>query len=118
MRRIIQDLSDSYRELPTAIVGAMFLALLTLAIMLALGLFTGCAHSRAGLAREQAAFQVSTNVVTQVHALVPFTPAPTNYLAESVLAAISAGLTAWNVSQHRRLKLLENGKTTPKAPTP
>ncbi len=80
-------------------------------------LSTGCAHTRAGLAREQAAYTAGTNFIAGVQPVVRYAPPPFNSLAEAFLAAMTAGLTAWNASQHRRIKQLET-RTNGAKPTP
>ncbi len=115
MRRVLHNLNEAYHDTPPALLRSVLAGLVVLLAMIAVATQIGCAHTAAGLQREQAAYQVSTNVVAQVHTLVPYVPPPTNYLAEAVLAAVSAGLASWNASQHRRIKQLES-KTNGKPP--
>lgn len=70
----------------------------------------GCAHSYPGLQREQALYQAGTNSLAYAERFVlPYVPNPYREMAVAVVGAASAGLAAWNLSQQKRLKRLENG---------
>ncbi len=66
-----------------------------------------CAHSAAGLRREQAVSQLASNTVAAATQVAPYLPAPAQPLVELLIALATAGLTAWNVSQHKRITALE-----------
>ncbi len=118
MRRILSDLADAWHETPPAILGATLVGSAVLCLLLLTLLLGGCAHTRAGLARERVAFQGATNLVATGYQLLPYTPPPTNCIGEAILGAVTAGLTAWNASQHRRIKQLEDKTNGGKPATP
>lgn len=108
-------------------------AMLILSVCVNLALLSlmlaGCAHTAAGLAREQSLYQASTNAVGSIQTLVPYLPAPIATPAEIVLGLVSAGLAAWNTHQHSAIKKLAKGGSSglpssapapqpPQAPSP
>jgi hypothetical protein len=83
-----------------------WLALAGFLLLLIISL-NGCAHSERGLAREDFAYQASTNTAAFVERYItPFVPAPYNGLVPLVMGAVGAALGAWSLSQEKRLKAL------------
>ena len=70
---------------------------------------TSCAHTEAGLQREQAVYLVTSNAHQTLQQLVPYAPPPTNSILEGVLAAGGAVLALWATHLHRSLNDLRNG---------
>ena len=71
---------------------------------------SSCSTSPAGLRREAGWYSGATNAVSLVGAyVVPVVPSPWHEVATAALAFVSAGLGAWNMSQAKRLRALENG---------
>ena len=70
---------------------------------------TSCAHTEAGLQREQAVFLVASNAHQTLQQLVPYAPPPANSILEGVLAAGGALLALWATHLHRSLNDLRNG---------
>jgi hypothetical protein len=98
-------------------IAACAACLLSLVVFLPL---SGCASTPAGLDREQALYQAGTNVVTTIHEIVPYLPAPAGTAVEGMLALATAALAAWNTHQHLQIRTLKNGNgngTTVKSPT-
>jgi hypothetical protein len=78
-----------------------------LVILLLACALAACAHTPAGLAREEAYYSVATNSLAQAQAVARSAPPPFNFAGEAVLGLLSAALGAWNISQHKRLNNLE-----------
>ena len=70
---------------------------------------TSCAHTQAGLQREQAVYLVASNAHQTLQPLVPYAPPPANSILEGVLAAGGALLALWATHLHRSLNDLRNG---------
>ena len=111
MRKLLHSVFACYQQTPpsmrASIVG-MLVLLATVALFL-----TSCASTPEGLAREQAWYQVCTNVVGTLKVAAPTVPAPFNVPLEGFLAAATAALVAWNTRQGQRIKVLENGNGKP-----
>jgi hypothetical protein len=89
----------------------------TVVPLLLLLLLVGCAHSATGLAHEQLVYQSATNSLSWLNAnAIPLVPAPWNGVTTVATGIIGALLGAWNLSQQRRIKTLENNQpSTPLA---
>ena len=70
---------------------------------------TSCAHTEAGLQREQAVYLVSSNAHQTLQQLVPYVPPPANGILEGVLAVGGALLALWATHLHRSLNDIRNG---------
>ena len=71
-----------------------------------------CAHTPAGLQREQALYLVTSNTLTGAQSIAPYVPAPGNTLIEGVLAAGGALLALWATHLQRSLKEVRNGNVS------
>lgn len=78
-----------------------------------------CAHTEAGLKREQAVYRVGTNGLAMVdHYVVSAMPEPWRDALQAVTGLAAAGLAAWNTSQHKRIVALETTRRTTRATGP
>ena len=73
-------------------------------------LCVSCAHTEAGLHREQVLYVGTSNALTSLQHTVPYVPAPCNSVLEGVLAVGSALLALWASHLHRSLNEVRNGK--------
>ena len=100
----------------------VIIALQVLLFLAVAAAVTGCASTPAGLQRERSIYGVATNMVADVQQFVPYLPAPVQVPVEALLAAATAGLTAWSTHQQMaiaKLKKAVNGNGSSKAcPTP
>ena len=101
-----KNASKSKQHRLSRILLACSFALLVLAGSLAL---SSCASTPAGLAREQTAYNVTSNAVAFVQPIAQSAPAPFNTLLEGVLAAGGALLALWASHLHRFVAELKNG---------
>ena len=93
-------------------------------IALALGgslLLTACGHTEAGIQRETALYQGTSNTVENVRQALPYVPPPANGILEGVVAVGGALLALWATHLQRSLNDVRNGKSkgpaAPGAPT-
>ncbi len=73
-------------------------------------LCVSCAHTQAGLQREQVLYVGTSNALTSLQHTVPYVPAPCNSVLEGVLALGGALLALWASHLHRSLNEVRNGK--------
>jgi hypothetical protein len=67
------------------------------------GMIAGCAHTAAGLTREQSAEDAATNAVAFVaRYIAPMVPAPYNGILPFALGCVGAALGAWHLSLSKR----------------
>ena len=99
---------------PTASIGIALIGLLLLAALCVLFAAQGCVNTPQQLEKWDATYSEWTNGLAQAQPLIQnYVPAPWNAVAEAVLGLVSAGLTTWNLQQHRRIAALEAAATTP-----
>ena len=108
-RSVQAALVDHVRSLPPSLRACTAGVLLVFALSCLLTSTVSCAHTKAGLAREQAMYQAGTNVVGTLQSIAPYVPAPAGQAAEIVLAVVSTLLASWNLHQQQELKKLKNG---------
>jgi hypothetical protein len=104
---------------PTATVGIALVGLVALCVLLALILTPGCVNTPAQLEKWDATYSDLTNGIAQARPVIQtVVPPPWNAAVEALLGLVSAGLTTWNLQQHRRIAALEAAATTiaPNAP--
>ena len=82
-----------------------------------------CASTPAGLAREEKAYNATSNTVAFLQPIAAAAPAPFNTFLEGVLAAGGALLAFWASHLHRSVAELKIGNgsapaKTPQAPPP
>ncbi len=70
---------------------------------------SGCASTPQGVAREQQLYLVTSNAVSGLSALAPYTPPPVATLLEGVTAVGGALLAVWASHLHRSVRALETG---------
>ena len=99
----------------SGLIVACSFTLLVLAGSLAL---SSCASTPAGLAREEKAYNATSNTVAFLQPIAAASPAPFNTLLEGVLAAGGALLAFWASHLHRSVAELKNGNGSPPAKTP
>ncbi len=68
-----------------------------------------CAHTAKGLAREQAAYNLTTNAAGTLQVVAQNLPPPFATVAEGVLAVAGGLLALWGTHIHRSVKELQNG---------
>ena len=68
-----------------------------------------CAHTPAGLEREQTLYVVSSNTLAKLKEVAPYAPPPCNSILEGVLATGGALLALWATHLQRSLKEVRNG---------
>jgi hypothetical protein len=73
-------------------------------------LCASCAHTEAGLQREQVLYVGTSNTLTSLQHTVPYVPAPGNSILEGVLAVGGALMALWATHLHRSLNEVRNGK--------
>ena len=103
------ELVSHVRALPPSLRACTAAVLLVFGLSCLLTATVSCAHTQTGLAREQALYQVGTNVVGSLQSIVPYVPAPAGPAAEIALAVVSTLLASWNLHQQQQLKKLKNG---------
>ena len=108
-RRVQGAWVDHVQSLPPSLRASTAVVLLVFGLSCLLTATVSCAHTRQGLAREQAMYQAGTNVVGTLQSIVPYVPAPASQAAEIVLAVVSTLLASWNLHQQQELKKLKNG---------
>ena len=96
---------------------AAIAAPLIVCVFLSLPLLQGCATTPAGIAREEQAYNVATNVAAGVQAITPYLPAPVQFPTEMALAALAAVFTAWNTHQQKAISALRTNGTAKAVPT-
>jgi hypothetical protein len=69
-----------------------------------------CAHTPAGLQREQALYLVKSNALTGAQQVAPYVPPPCSSILEGVLAAGGDLLAVWATLFQRTLKEVRNGQ--------
>jgi hypothetical protein len=89
-----------------AFVGVCAFILLVTAGALAL---SSCATTPKGLARETQLYLATSNAVSGLSALAPYTPPPIAGLIEGATAVGGALLAVWASHLHRSVRALENG---------
>ncbi len=93
-----------------AFVGTCSFILVVLAGLLAL---SSCAHTPAGVAREEGLDLTLSNSLASARAIAPALPQPVGGLAEGLLALGGALLTVWASHLHRSIRELKNGNGNP-----
>ncbi len=78
---------------------------------------SSCAHTEAGLAREQQLFNSSSNALSYAQQVAASLPSPTSNVVEGVLAVGGALLAVWATHLQRSLKDLHQAKAAA-APAP
>jgi hypothetical protein len=68
-----------------------------------------CAHTPAGLDREQVIYGLTSNAVVSLNHIAPYAPPPCNSILEGVLATGGALLALWATHLQRSLKEVRNG---------
>jgi hypothetical protein len=107
---------DPPAAIPTSTVGFALLGLVLVCVLLALIVAPGCVNTPEQLAKWDHTYADITNGIAQAQPVIQnVVPAPWNAVAEAALGLISAGLTTWNLQQHRRIAALE-AAATPTAP--
>jgi hypothetical protein len=77
-----------------------------------------CAHTEKGLAREQLAYNVTSNAVAYLQPVAAAAPAPINTLLEGLLASGGALLALWASHIHRSVAELKTGGSPAPGPVP
>jgi hypothetical protein len=72
-----------------------------------------CAHTPAGLEREQILFDASSNAMVAVRQATPYAPPPCNSVLEGVLAVGGALLALWATHLQRSLKEVRTTQLPP-----
>jgi hypothetical protein len=100
------------RQHSTLAVGSVFIAAVTAGSLACVS----CAHTEAGLAREETMLIGTSNVLASVKQIAPYVPPPCNQILEGVLAVGGALMALWATHLQRSLADLRNGKS-PAAPS-
>jgi hypothetical protein len=108
MKTLRETLTSAYRETEVGMRHSILGMIFCLSAVCVCLLLSACASSKPGLARENAIYAAGTNVVAQVHSLLPYVPAPLATPVELLLGIASAALGAWNLHQQGALKKLRN----------
>jgi hypothetical protein len=95
------------------LIGVLSFILLVTAGLLAL---SSCATSPKGLAREQRAYNTTSNVLYAVGTAVPALPAPASQVLEGFLALGGALMAVWASHLHRTVRDIQNGSANGPAP--
>jgi hypothetical protein len=109
MRNPLQILSGYWTQLPRCLRRATRNAIIGVTLAGGLLAVTSCAHTQAGLTREDAFFRGATNVLARIQTVAPVLPAPVGSAVELFGGVALAALTAWNTSQHKAIRKLQNG---------
>jgi hypothetical protein len=90
----------------TIVAGSVFIALVTAGSLVSIS----CAHTPAGLAREEQLYLVTSNAMATVKQATPYAPPPCNQILEGILATGGALMALWATHLQRSLADLRNGK--------